>query len=362
MADGRERRLAALCERLTVEQLDGLLVSGAANVRYLTGFSGSSALLVVSHQERLLITDYRYASQAREEVGAVARVVIEAVSLWNGLWHQLPAMPPLRVIGFESVNLVHRDFQRLLESGTRWQWRPTTGLVEALRERKDAEELASIQQAIDCAERSLAVTVARISTGMTELEVAGLLESALRQEGSDGFAFPTIVASGPNAARPHARPGLRTLQAGDLLLVDFGARVDGYCSDITRTFAVGAVNAQQQEVHGVVRAANERACQEVRFGMTCRDADRLARGYIEDRGFGESFGHSLGHGIGLEVHEAPRLARTAEGVLIEGAVVTVEPGIYVPEWGGVRIEDDVHLGAAGARVLTRFPRELIAIG
>jgi len=362
MPDGRERRFAALGERLTVEQLDGLLVSGAANIRYLTGFSGSSAILVVSHQERLLITDYRYASQAREEVGDMARVVIEDVSLWNGLWQQLPTMTPVRVVGFESACLLHRDFQRLLESGSRWQWRPTIGLVEGLREKKDAEELACIQEAIDCAERALERTVAGLSAGMTELEVAGALEGALRKSGSDGFAFPTIIASGPNAAHPHAKPGMRALRTGDLLLIDFGARVRGYCSDITRTFVVGAANARQQEVHDVVRAANERTCRAVRSGMSGRDADRLARGYIEDRGFGESFGHSLGHGIGMEVHEAPRLAKTADGILIEGAVVTVEPGIYLPEWGGVRIEDDVHLGADGARVLTRFPRELIGIG
>jgi Xaa-Pro aminopeptidase len=362
MPDARERRFAALGERLTVEQLDGLLISGAASIRYLTGFSGSSALLVVSHQERLLITDYRYATQAREEVGSVARVVIEDVSLWNGLWQHLPAMTPVRVVGFESANLVHRDFQRLLESGARWQWRPTTGLVEGLRERKDAEELACIQEAIDCAEHALTEAIGAVAAGMTELEVAGALETALRKSGSDGFAFPTIVASGPNAARPHARPGTRALQSGDFLLIDFGARVRGYCSDITRTFSIGAPSARQQEVYDVVRSANERACGAVRSGMSGRDADRLARGYIEDRGFGESFGHSLGHGIGLEVHEAPRLARTADGILIEGAVVTVEPGIYVPEWGGVRIEDDVHLGANGARVLTRFPRELIGIG
>jgi Xaa-Pro aminopeptidase len=362
MPDARERRFAALGERLTVEQLDGLLVSGAASIRYLTGFSGSSAMLVVSQQERLLITDYRYATQARDEVGSAARVVIEDVSLWNGLWQQLPAMASVRVIGFESANLVHRDFQRLLESGTRWQWRPTTGLVEALREKKDADELVCIQAAIECAERALEQTVAGIKAGMTELEVAGALETALRKLGSDGFAFPTIVATGPNAARPHARPGTRALRTGDLLLIDFGARVGGYCSDITRTFAVGTPDARSREVYDVVRTANERACAGVRSGMSGRDADRLARGYIEDRGFGESFGHSLGHGIGLEVHEAPRLARTADGILIEGAVVTVEPGIYLPEWGGVRIEDDVHLGADGARVLTRFPRELIGIG
>jgi len=362
MPDGRERRLSALCERLTVEQLDALLVSSPANVRYLSGFSGSSAMMLVGQQDRLLITDYRYATQAAGEVGDVARVVIESTSLWDGLWAHMPAMSAVRVVGFESAHMVHRDFQRLLEAGSRWQWRPTTNLVEGQRERKDAGELACIKEAIACAERALEVTLGRTSIGMTELEIAGVLEAALRQAGSDGFAFPSIVASGPNSARPHARPGERTLEPGDLLLIDFGARVGGYCSDVTRTFVAGAASDRQREVHEVVRMANERACRGVRAGMSGRDADRLARGYIEDRGFGDWFGHSLGHGIGLEVHEAPRLARTADAFLATDAVVTVEPGIYVPEWGGVRIEDDVHLGTDGARVLTQFPRELIGIG
>ena len=155
---------------------------------------------------------------------------------------------------------------------------------------------------------------------------------------------------------------MRRLVKGDFLLLDFGARVGGYCSDITRTFVMGSPSAEQREIYDVVRLANERAVNAVRPGMTGRDADSVARGYIQDRGFGELFGHSLGHGIGLEVHEAPRLAKTAEGPLVEGAVVTVEPGIYRPGWGGVRIEDDVHLGAGGAQVLTRFTRELIEIG
>jgi Xaa-Pro aminopeptidase len=197
---------------------------------------------------------------------------------------------------------------------------------------------------------------------MTELEVAGLLESALRSAGSDGYPFPSIVASGPNAALPHARPGSRRLAVSDFLLLDFGARVDGYCSDITRTFVIRHATDEQREVHEIVRLANERAAGSVHAGMSGRDADGLARGYIEDRGFGEFFGHSLGHGIGLEVHEAPRLAKSAEGPLMEGSVVTVEPGIYRPGWGGVRIEDDVHLTATGAQVLTRFPRELMEIG
>lgn len=362
MTDFRPRRIAALAEGITAAHLDGLLVSGSANMRYLSGFSGSSALLFVTPRETLLITDFRYQTQAAEEVGDLARVVIEPQSLWTGLWQNLAQLSYVSVAGFESAHLVHRDFQRLLEAGSRWQWRPTMDLVEALRERKDENELARICEAVAAAEEALELTMARVSCGMTELEVAGVLESALRQAGSDGFPFPSIVASGPNAALPHARPTARRLEKGDFLLVDFGARVGGYCSDITRTFVVGRASAEQREVYEVVRLANERAVRAVRPGMTGRDADGVARGYIEDRGYGELFGHSLGHGIGLEVHEAPRLAKTAESPLVEGAVVTVEPGIYRPGWGGVRIEDDVHLGAAGAQVLTRFPRELIEIG
>jgi Xaa-Pro aminopeptidase len=362
MTDPRARRLAALGEAINAAHLDGLLVTSAANVRYLSGFSGSSAILFVSPRDTLLITDFRYKTQAADEVGDLARITIEPQSLWTGVWQQLAQTPGLEVLGFESAHIVHRDFQRLLEAGARYQWRPTVDLIEALRERKDEDELRRIREAVETAEHALGLTITQIRVGMTELEIAGVLESALRQSGSDGFAFPSIVASGPNAALPHARPTSRVVTRGDLLLLDFGARAEGYCSDITRTFVVGPASAEQQEVHDVVRLANERAVRAVRPGISGRDADGVARGYIEDRGFGELFGHSLGHGIGLEIHEAPRLAKTAENPLVEGAVVTVEPGIYRPGWGGVRIEDDVHLGAGGAQVLTRFARELIEIG
>jgi len=362
MTDPRPRRLAVLADGITAAHIDGLLVTSAANVRYLSGFSGSSALLIVTPHDTVLITDFRYQTQAAEEVGSLARIVIEPLSLWAGLWQQLAQLAYIQVAGFESAHLVHRDFQRLLEAGSRWQWRPTVDLVESLRERKDESEVAHIRDAVAAAEHALELTIPRVCPGMTELEVAGVLESSLRDAGSDGFAFPSIVASGPNAALPHAHPTSRQIQRGDFLLLDFGARVDGYCSDITRTFVVGRADAEQRDFYGVVREANERAIRAVRPGMSGRDADNVARGYIHDRGFGDLFGHSLGHGIGLEIHEAPRLAKTAEGPLVEGAVVTVEPGIYRPGWGGVRIEDDVHLGAAGAQVLTRFSRELIEIG
>jgi Xaa-Pro aminopeptidase len=362
VSDPRSRRVAALVDGLTAAHLDGLLLTGLPNIRYLTGFSGSSALLVVSQRDVVLITDFRYQTQVAEEVGELARIVIEPSSLWTGLWQQLAQMGGLQVLGFETAHILHRDFQRLNEAGSRWQWRPTVDLVETLRERKDETEIACIANAANVATTALERTLPQVRVGMTELSVAGILERELRNAGSEGFAFPSIVASGPRSALPHAHSSAREIESGDFLLMDFGAVVDGYCSDLTRTMVVGTASEEHRDVYDIVRVANQRGAQGVRAGMSGRDADALARDYIERAGFGPLFGHSLGHGIGLEVHEAPRLARTAEGVLAEGAVVTIEPGVYRPGWGGVRIEDDVVLGAEGPRLLTNFPRELIELG
>ena len=362
MSDPRSRRIAALVDGLTAAHLDGLLLTGLPNIRYLTGFSGSSALLVVTPRDVVLITDFRYQTQVVDEVGDLARIAIEGASLWTGLWQQLASMPTVKVLGFETAHIQHRDFQRLVESGARWQWRPTMDLVETLRERKDDAEIARIQDAANVATRALERTLPQVKVGMSEVAVAGVLEKALRDEGSEGFPFPSIVASGPRAALPHARSSARELEHGDFLLIDFGAEVGGYCSDVTRTVVMGRATDEQREFYETVRGANERAARGVRAGMTGRDADAIARHYIDRAGYGDLFGHSLGHGIGLEVHESPRLARTADGALPEGAVVTIEPGIYRPGWGGVRIEDDVVLGADGPHILTDFPRELMELG
>jgi Xaa-Pro aminopeptidase len=361
VADPRPRRIAALADSLESAHLDGLLLSSLPNIRYLTGFSGTSALVVVTPRETLLITDFRYATQVTQEVGELARVLVEPQSLWAGLWRVLPEMATLDVLGFESAHLLHRDFARLLEAGSRWQWRPTLDLVETLRERKDEREVQLISQAADIATRALERAIGRVASGMTELQVAGMLEETLREEGSEAFPFPTIVASGPRAALPHARSSTREIARGEFLLIDFGAVVGGYCADVTRTFCIGHADATQREAYDVVRGANARASAAVQAGMRGRDADAVARRYIEERGRGEEFGHSLGHGIGLEVHEAPRLSSTSETVLPPNAVVTIEPGIYRAGWGGVRIEDDVVLEAQGPRILTSFTRELVEI-
>ena len=361
MSDCRRERLAALSSRLDAQKIDALVLTSLPNIRYLTGFSGSSALVVATPSELRLITDFRYETQVADEVGDIAQLRIEPVSLWTGLWDLLKRLSSIELVGFESAHLLHRDFQRLLTEGSRWQWRPQLNLVEDLREQKDEGEVALIAEAAMIATNALARTLPSIHAGITELEVAGILEKALRDEGSEEAPFPPIVASGPRSALPHAKASSRVVQSGELLLIDFGAQHSGYCSDVTRTFVMGVPTAEQRDIYAVVRDANHIAAHSIRVGMTGSQADALARSYIERCGHGEAFGHSLGHGLGLEVHEAPRLARTAEAALKAGSVVTIEPGIYRPGWGGVRIEDDVHLSANGPQILTNFSRELIEV-
>lgn len=359
--DAQATRLAALRDAIGRADLDALLVTALPSIRYLTGFSGSNALLLVSAIDCVLFTDFRYETQVADEVGPGTTVKIEPTSLWAGLWPSIASTPGVERIGFESAHLLHRDFARLLEQGSRWQWRPTAELVESLRAVKDAGEVALIRRAVGMAERALERTLAALRPGLTETMVAGVLEQHLREEGSEAFPFPSIVASGPRSALPHARAGDRRLTTGDFVLLDFGAVADGYCSDITRTVVLGPATAEQREVYEVVREANARASGAVRVGMRGMAADAIARDYIDACGYGDAFGHSLGHGIGLEVHEAPRLAKTVEAPLAAGMVVTIEPGIYRPGWGGVRIEDDVLLTDSGVEVLTAFPRHLIEI-
>lgn len=361
VADARPRRLSDLRNLLVEHHLDGLLVSSLPNVRYLTGFTGSNALLLVTLREVWLLSDFRYEAQLGDEVGDLAQIRIERASLWTGLWELLQQASGVSVLGFESHHVTHRDFQRLLEDGARWTWRAAVDLVESLRVRKDETEVAAIRRAGAMATGALGRTLAAVREGLTELQVAGMLERCLREAGAEAFPFPTIVASGERSALPHARAGTRAIARGDFLLLDFGATADGYCADVTRTVVVGRASERQREVYDAVREANAAGARGVRAGMTGREADALARGVLERHGLGEAFGHGLGHGLGLEVHEAPRLSRLSETPLPLGAVVTIEPGAYVPGWGGVRIEDDVFLGAGGPELLTDFPRELMEL-
>ncbi len=359
MADRRGERQAALRASFTAQGMGGVLLQHLPNIRYLTGFTGTAALLLVRPEDAVLISDFRYAVQAEQEVGAVARVEIDSVSVWDRL-RKLLADSGVEVLGYESHVATVRDLERL--AGLRSRLVPAGDLVERLRATKSPEEIAAIRAAAALAESALAESLDGIRAGQTEYEVAAILEAALRRRGSEWHPFPTIVASGPRSALPHARTSERTLGPGDWLLLDFGARVDGYCADLTRTFVVGAVpDSRQQATYQLVRAAQERAVAQLRAGMSGRQGDALARDLIAERGFGAAFGHSLGHGLGLEVHEAPRLSALSEDPLPEAAVVTVEPGIYFPGWGGVRLEEDVLLRGEGAELLSSGPTDLIAL-
>lgn len=363
MSDRRPERLQALRRKLAADGLDGLLVTSLPNIRYLTGFSGTSAVLLVTGGDAVFVSDFRYRTQAALEIGDLARIEIDSGSVWERLFKVLPELPGGTTLGFEAHVLTAQDAGRLVDPARPWRFGPTVDIVEGLRAVKAPEEVEAIRAAGQVAMAALEELVVPLRAGQTEQEAAAVLESALRRHGSEGYPFPTIVASGPRAALPHARTSRRVIAPGDFLLVDFGAVVDGYCSDITRTFVVGApASARQVEVYELVRAAQRAALAGLRAGLTGRQGDALARDLIEAAGCGDAFGHSLGHGLGLEVHEAPRLAKTVESPLPAAAVVTVEPGVYLPEWGGVRIEDDVALRHDGVELLTEFPRDLTVLG
>lgn len=351
-ADPRPARHAALATLLGAEGLDALLVTSLANIRYLTGFSGSAGLLLAHAGDLLLVTDFRYQEQAEAEVDGAARVVVERSSAWERLFREAGGSN-LGTIGYEAHALSAKDAERLAVLGKGWHWRAAPELVERLRVRKSAAEVAAVRAAAQLAAQALTTTLAGVRVGQTEQEIAGALEAELRRLGSENHPFPTIVSSGPRTAWPHARTSGRAVARGEWLLLDFGAQVDGYCADITRTVLVGArATDAQRTLYELVRTAQRTARERIRAGMPARDADALARDLIEARGFGDAFGHSLGHGLGLEVHEAPRLARTnAEPVPVD-AVVTVEPGIYLAGQGGVRLEDDVHVAANGPVLLS----------
>jgi Xaa-Pro aminopeptidase len=361
-ADRRRARQAALLALLEAEGLEGLLVTARANIRYVTGFSGSAALAVVTRHDALLVTDFRYDEQARQEAGPVARVVVERTSVWDRLFKELPGLGSLGTLGYEAHAITVRDAGRLNGQGEAWRWKPAGELVERLRMRKDATEVAAIRAAAAAATEAWCEVLTQVRPGRTEREIAGALEGALRRRGSEAHPFPVIVASGPRTALPHAQSSGRAVAAGDWLLVDFGAVIDGYCADISRTVVVGArATDAQRTLYELVREAQQRARTGIRAGMPGRDADALARESIAGRGFGDAFGHSLGHGLGLEVHEAPRVSSANAEPLPLDAVVTIEPGVYLPGRGGVRIEDDVHLSADGPVLLSDGATDLVEV-
>lgn len=353
------RRRDALRRLLADKSLEALLVTDERNVTYLTGFSGDSSYLLVTRQHELLLSDRRYSQQLEEECAGLALAIRGPGTKMTEFTAEVAAKLGLASLGIESEVMSVGAFEKLREALKATSLALTEGLVEALREIKDKDEIAAIREAVSIAERAFAVIRASLRLGRSEKEVADELEYQIRLFGGVCGAFPSIVGVGPRAALPHGRP-TREAKIGDydFVLIDWGARGQLYHSDLTRVLVTGKLSPELQKVYGVVLSAQAAAIAAIRSGAIMKDVDATARKVIEDAGYGECFGHSLGHGIGLAVHEQPRLAPDQDRPLAAGMVVTVEPGIYLPGWGGVRIEDDVLVTEDGCEVLTSVPRKL----
>lgn len=336
--------------------LGGMLVTKPENRVYLSGFLGSSAYLLVTAEQATLLTDFRYVEQAKQQ--APAFNVMRHAAVWMDSLPEL--VGPGQRLGFEQEHLTYAQFKEL-EQRLQVELVPVCGLVEGLREVKDDQELAWMQQATEIAEAAFAEILPLITAGRSEAEIAFELEITMRRRGSEGIAFPIISASGPRSALPHGAPTERVLQAGDFLTLDFGAVVHGYRSDMTRTVVLGQPSEQQSEIYHVVLQAQLAAQQAVRPGILGKAVDQVAREIITAAGYGECFGHGLGHGVGLQIHEGPSAGMRGETILQPGMVVTVEPGIYIPGWGGVRIEDMVVVTSDGYRNFNHSGKELLVL-
>ena len=356
----REQRVERL-ERLVAERkLDALVVTGLVGVRYLTGFTGTSGLCVVGTGIRTFFTDFRYAEQAKTQIEDFHILQGERDLLGSAARHLLEH--GAERVGFEDHLLAVRAYDRLQkELGESVELERAGGLVESLRAIKGEAELEAIGAAAAIADEMYTRLAEQGVSGRTEREIALDLEEQMRRRGAEGPSFPTIVASGAQSALPHAVPRDEPVRPGTLMIVDMGSRHGGYCSDCTRTFAVGKPSDEARDVHDLVLRAQSAALEGVRAGADCAAVDGIARDILTEAGYGQEFGHGLGHGVGLEVHEEPRLARTAEGQLAVGNVVTVEPGVYLTGRLGVRIEDLVVVSDATPKVLTTFTKELVEL-
>jgi Xaa-Pro aminopeptidase len=372
-------------DAIATRALDALVVTALPNVLYLTNFTGSSAILVLTAEHLYFVTDFRYLTSVDEARGSAWECpgldLVKVDGSYDATLAGVLASLPGGRIGFEAANLTVSRYDWLRRTLPRGETSgpeliPTEGVVESARIRKDAWEVATLREAARRLSTVARALPAEIRRGRTELEIAAAIDGRLRAEGFARPAFDTIVASGPNAALPHARPGERKLAEGDLVVLDFGGVYDSYCVDLTRTVSVGPAGSRAREVYGAVLEAHDRAIASVRPGQSRFAIDAAARDTLGRFGLAEAFGHGTGHGLGIEVHEDPRITRkrpgdddvegdvgagngAASAAIAPGMVFTIEPGAYLPGWGGVRIEDDVLVTEGGVEVLTDVTTDLI---
>lgn len=355
------RRRRQLARRLKADGLHAYLVTDPHNVTYLTGFSGESSFLVLGRDRAVLMSDARFTEQIAEECPGLEvhirphnQTVLQATA-------EVITKLALRSVGFESAHVSVADWEAFREMAPAVDWRPVRDRVEELRVIKDVSEIAQIREAIAIAEKAFDMLRALLRPADTEKELCDALEAYVRRAGGKGTSFPSIVAADERAALPHAPPTDRPVRGAGLLLVDWGASGRFYKSDLTRVLAPHKISPKLEKIHTVVLNAQEKAIRAVRPGVKAKTVDAEARSVIEQEGFGKFFGHGLGHGVGLQIHEAPSVRQNSDAVLQAGMVFTVEPGIYLPGWGGVRIEDDVLVTPDGCEVLTHVRKDLDAL-
>ncbi len=351
-------KLQKIRQALQQADLPALLVTSAYSRRYLTGFTGTAGVAVITADEAFFITDFRYTEQANDQIEGYEIIeqkttLIEAVA-------QLVEDKQLTKLGFEQDAMTYAEYDRYANA-LKAELVPTSGLVEKIRLIKTEDELTIIKQACKIADDAYEHILTFIKPGMTELEVSNELEFFMRKQGATSSSFDIIVASGTRSALPHGVATEKVIESGDFVTLDFGAYYNGYVSDVTRTLAVGEPSDKLKEIYQVVLDSQLLALEKIKPGMTGKEADAISRDYIASKGYGEAFGHSLGHGIGLEVHEGPGLSSRSDVVLEPGMVITIEPGIYLPGIGGVRIEDDALVTETGVEKLTHTSKELVIL-
>lgn len=357
---GCKERIERLRYKMAEKQLDGMLITGAENLSYLSGFTGGSdGWLLIGENESLLITDFRYQEQVVQEAPLVKPIIYQKARL-KSLVEQVKSLS-IKRLGFEGEHITYHLAKQMTDALQNISFIAQIEMVEELRMIKEPEELELIREALAIADASLLEIYPLLQPGKREAEVALELEYVMRKKGGSGTSFKTIVASGPRSSLPHGIASSREMQSGDLVTIDYGTVYKGYCSDTTRTFLLndGENRSKKEEIYRIVKEAQQEAAQQIKAGMTCREIDAVARNIIESYGYGEYFGHSLGHGVGSVVHEKPALSPRSDQVIVPGMVVTIEPGIYLPDFGGVRIEDMVLIGESGREVLTNVPKQLI---
>jgi Xaa-Pro aminopeptidase len=353
---GRVQKLRAQFSALNI---DAFLITFQPHLRYLSGFSGSSAIGLVTGTACHLITDGRYASQVKEEVKGW-RIAVTSDGFLEELQRKRRLRPGMRV-GFDGNSIVLSQYAQLKRLFPRIKFLPKVDCIEKIAVVKDAREIAILRRAVSITDRVFGELLPLISPGITELDIAAEISYRQRKYGAEADAFESIVASGQRSALPHGRATMKKLQNGDLLTLDFGCVVEGYHSDMTRTVVLGKPSPEAKKIYTVVRDAQQKAVDAAHSGMKAKELDAVARRHIREKGYDRYYRHSLGHGIGLQIHEAPRISVLSTSTLADGNVVTIEPGIYIPQMGGVRIEDDVVIADGSCEVLTRSPKHLISL-